>query len=722
MKKILLLFLFLFIASNFTYAQKYKSHTVLKGENVFRIAKRYNTTPEAIYKINPKAEEGIKEGEILAIPITDNSEYNTHEVQLGDTIYNLSKKYNTTEEALYILNPETINGINIGQVLRVSKIKKTDTSDTNIDTIGQEGKDAVLDSLKVVPTEPKIERFKTHKVKRKETLFSIAKKYNVAIDNIKKYNKRLYSEELKRKDKIRIPIYAEGIVAQQPLDAPVTKVSTITKYRIQPKDTKFNIARRHGITIPALEELNPNLDPSLPIGTEILVPTSVFIPFGEQNVEEGMELYQVPPKETIYNILRVTGISSDSLFKMNPFLIKEGLKEGMVIKVPKTVVDTTALVVDTDKEKIIDLSSKLYNFKSRKIAIMLPFGVDTLQMKSRQNAEEYLKNKTGARVALDFYRGIKMAADSARVQGVTSELYTFDTKKNKNTDYIKKIIAQNSFDEMDVVIGPLFQANVETVVEELKKYETPVFSPISRKESKLYSNFFQTRPTDAMLQDKLISFIEKDSLDKNIIIIVQQGKKHEEVKKKLIAKFPAAKLAKIEEGNYLYEVNLNKVLAKNKPNWVILESSDIAMISNVTALLNAKAESDQITLFTTDKNNAFDDDSIKYEHLSKLHLHYPSINKEFDENEESLTPFVELYKKKYGIVPNKYTVRGFDIMYDILMRLGTADDVYHSASYKGTTQYVENKFNYTKDLLGGYYNKAAYLIKFDDDLKLTVVE
>ncbi|MFC5048990.1 hypothetical protein [Aquimarina hainanensis] len=51
------------------------------------------------------------------------------------------------------------------------------------------------------------------------------------------------------------------------------------------------------------------------------------------------------------------------------------------------------------------------------------------------------------------------------------------------------------------------------------------------------------------------------------------------------------------------------------------------------------------------------------------------------------------------MAPNKFAVRGFDIAYDILMRLGTADDLYHAATFEGTTEYVENKFNYAKKTL-----------------------
>ncbi len=728
MKKFLLVFLLL-VMSFATYAQQYKSHKVAKGENVYRIAKRYNTTPEAIYKINPTAKDGIKEGEILAIPVTDDQEYKTHIVEKGDTVFSLSKKYDISTETIYILNPEAINGINIGQILNVGKIERKDP--VAIDGGTEEGKDAVLDSLKVTPVERKIVRFITHKVKKKETLFGIAKNYKITVEDIKRHNKRLYSEQIKKKDKIRIPVYAETPAVNETVkDTAVNRISTTTKYIVKPKDTRYGVARRHGITIGELERLNPDMDPDFPIGMQIVVPTTIFVPLDEQTVEKGLELYQVPPKETLYNILRVTGISSDSLFKMNPFLRQEGLKEGMVIKIPKVdrVVDTTA-APKIVKGEIVDLQSMLYNFKPKKLAVMLPFSLDTLDLNARQDTEEYLKSKQSLRISLDLYSGVLIAIDSARTKGITTELNVYDTQKNKNQSHIKKLITENNFDETDAVIGPLYQSNLETVAAELKKYETPVFSPASRKESKIYDNFFQTRPTNIMLQDRMISYVEKDSTDKNIIIIVQQGKKYEAIKNKLIAKFPDAKVARIEEGNYLYEVRLNKVLDDKKPNWVFLESKDVAMISNVIPLLNAKAESHQITLFTTDKNTAFDDDNIKNEHLSKLHLHYPSVDKEFDDvgkeegsDKKVVTSFTKRYKEKYGVNPNNWAVRGFDITYDILLRLGTADDLYHAASFEGTTEYVENKFSYVKKLTGGYYNKAVYLIKFDEDLKLTLVD
>ena len=203
MKKVLLFF-FALCVNVASFAQQNISHKVTKGENVFRIAKRYNTTQEAIFRANPTAKEGIKEGQIIAIPVIDNQQYQLHEVVKGDTVYNISRKYNTTPEAIYLLNPDAENGINLGQILRVAIIEKNKTN------ITENISDPVLDNIKPLEEIRQIIKFKTHKVKRKETLYGIAKKYNINVDDIKKQNKRLYSQQIKKRDKIRIPVFANN--------------------------------------------------------------------------------------------------------------------------------------------------------------------------------------------------------------------------------------------------------------------------------------------------------------------------------------------------------------------------------------------------------------------------------------------------------------------------------------------------------------------------------
>jgi hypothetical protein len=125
-----------------------------------------------------------------------------------------------------------------------------------------------------------------------------------------------------------------------------------------------------------------------------------------------------------------------------------------------------------------------------------------------------------------------------------------------------------------------------------------------------------------------------------------------------------------------------------------------------------------IELFTTNKSSAFEDEAnVSNIHLSNLKFHYPSPNKAFDASKPN--SFVDKYESIYGVKPSKYATRGFDLTFDILLRLASEDNLYNASKEDVETEYVENKFRYSKKLFGGYYNEAVYVVKYDD---MTIVE
>ncbi len=675
MKNVLFIILLLVGSTRSLQAQIAKKHIVSKGDTVYSIAKRYGTTTEAIFKLNPSSVDGIGIGSTLLIPGKGVETPKTVTPKVKKELGNVAKPKQNVE----------------GEVEELLK---------------------GLDNVEDLISEKHQLRFKTHKVRRKETLYSISKKYKVTIDDLKKFNKRLYSEELRKGDKLKVPIFSEDYYKNKIKGS--SRLSTTTKYVIKPQDTKFGIARRHGITVAQLESINPEMGDILSIGQQITVPTAILVKYDEEK-DPRFRLYEIKPKETVYSLTKALKISEDSLNVLNPFLKVDGLKAGMILRLPKSS-NLDSLAIDYVGDLKINLEDRLSNFAPKRLALMLPFNLDKLGLDDPEATETLMKKDRVLRISLDFYAGALLAVEQAKKKGITTDISVYDTQndKGKILEHIKK----NNFDDLDAVIGPLYQKNIETVASELKKYQTPVFSPISNKESKLYNNFFQTMPSAAMLEDKLINYMLRDTLPKNVIIIADA--KHEAIKLKLKEKFPKAKIVTPQKENFIYEADIIDVLEEGVRNWVFVESSSIPLISNITPYLNARHESHQITLFTTDKNDAYDNESIQNSHLSKLEFHYPSIDKEFDDASKST--FLKMYKNKYGTIPTRYAIRGFDIIYDILLRLASADDLYHAATFEGTTEYVENKFNYGKKSMGGYYNKAAYLIKYTKDLKLVIVD
>lgn len=113
---------------------KYYLHTVEKGQTLFAIAKFYGIDVNDLVIENPDAIDGIRPGQILKIPFekkkpvvtataVDSSNYIFHKVELGQTLYSISKQYNADVEKIKQLNPELKDGLKAGQTLKIPNNK-----------------------------------------------------------------------------------------------------------------------------------------------------------------------------------------------------------------------------------------------------------------------------------------------------------------------------------------------------------------------------------------------------------------------------------------------------------------------------------------------------------------------------------------------------------------------------------------------------------------------
>ena len=611
--------------------------------------------------------------------------FKTHKVKTGETIEAIAKQYLVTPFDIYALNPDAKNKLVVNSVLIIpnSKVKNQEVSSESKVVIG----------------------YKTHKVRRKETLYSISKNYNIDIDEIKKYNSYLYSEPLKKGNKLRIPRY-KTIVSN------VTLNNTLKKYKVLPKEGKWRVAYKFGITTDELSELNPKMNDVLQPGDEVYVPN--IANNEEKPIDDNFNFYEVLPKEGFYRLKVKLGLSQEELENLNPELKDIGLKEGMILKVPNDI-NTS---IENEAVKFSNLSANITNLKTKRLALMMPYRLNRIDVDSVADAKKMIRKDSRLSISLDFHSGVLMALDSAKRLGISSYLKVFDTRDHLSE--VSKLLVSNDFSTYDAVLGPLMPANIERVASELKRDNVPVISPFTTPKN-LYSNVFQTIPSGDLLESKIINFVKHDSLIKHVVII--SDSKHKDISNRLKSAFPTAKQIfsrKNKDGRDMYYILPDDLLDvfRDGKNIVFLETNNEGFASTVISGLNSLiSEAQEIILVTTDKNKAFEGKNVSNYHLSNLKFHYPSINKAFDESESN--NFLKNYKRTYGVSPNKYAVRGFDLTLDILLRLSSEEDLYSASGSEIETTYIENKFRYSKKLFGGYYNEAVYVVKYDD---LTIVE
>ncbi|WP_163320414.1 LysM peptidoglycan-binding domain-containing protein [Dysgonomonas sp. 520] len=199
-------------ASTLANDNKYVVHKVAQGETSYSIAKKYDVDLKDLYKLNPSAEQSIHLGQELVIPVIKKVEYKSHKPKKSETVYSISKEYDTTVEEILNLNPKLgTDGLKEGKSIKVPVVSYQ----------------KVKNPAKPSTTTAGASKATTHRVKPKETLYSLSKEYNVTIDELVAANPQL-SEGLKTDMIINIPQAGNNTTATEIAQA-ITKEKTNNK-------------------------------------------------------------------------------------------------------------------------------------------------------------------------------------------------------------------------------------------------------------------------------------------------------------------------------------------------------------------------------------------------------------------------------------------------------------------------------------------------------------
>lgn len=233
-------------------------HKIQKGETAYFIAQKYKVSVDEIYKLNPESQSGIKDNQILKIPVhpaekQNSDQQSTHIVVAKETLYSISKQYGVKVEAIQNANPILANGLQIGQELIIPQ------------------KTANLPKTEITASSKA-----THLVVAKESLFSIARQYNVSVQDLETLNKDLLQNGLQIGQTIAIPN------KRKTLDGRVRVINQETVFHVvEPKETKFSIAKKYGISIDQLESQNPEIVNGLVVGNKLAINTKEIKPANE---------------------------------------------------------------------------------------------------------------------------------------------------------------------------------------------------------------------------------------------------------------------------------------------------------------------------------------------------------------------------------------------------------------------------------------------------------
>ena len=178
------------------------THTVTKGQSLYSISSMYNVSIEDIIRLNPGSEKTIRAGQVLNIPQKSaGGQVVFHTIQAGETLYKLTVKYGITAERICRANPGlSAKNFRIGQVIAIPAVAQEEVATPQPEAVPAP---QVTTPVKEEGLQPNCREM--HKIKRKETVYSISRMYGITEEELIAANPEIKGKKLKKGKFLCIP-------------------------------------------------------------------------------------------------------------------------------------------------------------------------------------------------------------------------------------------------------------------------------------------------------------------------------------------------------------------------------------------------------------------------------------------------------------------------------------------------------------------------------------
>ncbi len=343
-----------------------------------------STSNDDIFSIQPAAgpSQSAKAGDVMeSIPLTE--EFTLYEVEKGDTLYSLAKDFDVSTARILGLNDFTsISSADVGKWINMPVKGSADTFVApKIAATTQQVSDVFSIEPAAGPTTASTAA-ETYKVAKGDTLYSLSRKFGTSVGKIMATNNLTSPQQLTAGDVISMPsktdittlvagstptttVFSIEPAAGPTVTAPtapaaptvqaVVATSTAT-HKIQSGDTLYNLSKRYGTTVAALQSLNAGLNPTdISIGQSINVPstttaksdkmsklepaagTTSALQFAQKSFNSPditLAAHKVQKGDNLYRIGLKYNVSVIDLMAANDFSKPQDLVAGSTIKLP----------------------------------------------------------------------------------------------------------------------------------------------------------------------------------------------------------------------------------------------------------------------------------------------------------------------------------------------------------------------------------------------------
>lgn len=553
-----------------------------------------------------------------------------------------------------------------------------------------------------------------HTIERGETVYSIATMYGVSESDIYKLN----------------PGSQESIKAGAVLIIPQKEASSksdikpddvYTYHTIQPKETLYSLTVKYNIPATNIVKANPGLSvETFTIGKIIRIPPISIddLPTTEiKTITKEIE-YRVQRKETMYSICRKFNVSSTELTERNPRL-KNGVKAGMILKIPVQAEETVVSTLTPPREKevnaLLTAPKTIDRVNMVKVALLLPF-----------KANESVRTDASLRF-IEYYEGLLLAIDSLKNNGVSIMLSVYDTESG--TKKTKEILKNNELKEANLIIGAVQNDQIALIAEFAKKHDIKYIIPFNSRNDDVLSNasVFQVNTPHSYIYAKAAQLCNRQFADANIILVNTHDKDNKtDYIKTLKAELDSRNRSYVD-CNWKQETfssDITALLDSTKRNVVIPYSGSLDALNKIrTSLRSIADEKPQygLTLYGYPEWQTYTRDCL--DDFFALNTHIYSYFYA-DNLSPDIHDFYVRYKTWFSkpLINSfpKYGILGFDTgmyFFSALNKYGTNfEDHLPKIRYKS----LQTNFDFHRvNNWGGFINTHLFLVHYKKDFSIS---
>lgn len=553
-----------------------------------------------------------------------------------------------------------------------------------------------------------------HTIERGETVYSIATMYGVSESDIYKLNPGS-QESIKAGAVLIIP------QKESSSKSDIKPDEVFTYHTIQPKETLYSLSVKYNIPATNIVKANPGLSvETFTIGKIIRIPPVSIedLPTTEIKTITKEIDYRVQRKETMYSICRKFNISSTELTQRNPQL-KNGVKAGMVLKIPveaeETVVSTLAAPRERDVNALLNAPKIIDRVNTIKVALLLPF-----------MANESVRSDASLRF-IEYYEGLLLAIDSLKNNGVSIILSAYDTESG--TKKTKEILKNKELMEANLIIGAVQNDQIALIADFAKKHDIKYIIPFNSRNDDVLSNasVFQVNTPHSYIYAKAAQLCSRMFSDANIIIVNTNEKDNKTDYIKTLK-------AELESRNRSYSeciwksetfnTDIAALLDDTRRNVVIPYSGSLEALNKIRTVLRVIADEKPqygLTLYGYPEWQTYTRDCLDDYFALNTHIYSYFYA---DNLSPDIHDFYARYKTWYSktLINSfpKYGILGFDTgmyFFSALNKYGANfEDHLSKIKYKS----LQTNFDFHRvNNWGGFINTHLFLVHYKNDFSIT---